>query len=332
MPAPLAKGIVITISVLVAAGIAVYENPQIQEWLETSRRKIAMAISSWGEELNPYHSESREDISMTEELGDEAELRRRRIREDIQRRREILESSKRRKSTASCASFSTLVDSEGRLKSLKESDNSNSPVSRSTGVDITAVETVNRILDRSSVASPSSSSKIQLRINSQQELEVLEDIVRHRLPIPPMSEVSSDHPSESLVGLTPTSEFLGSEMPLSLESLPEQIWDRFLPPINNLTASSVSSHTEDDFVYTHPDLLNGGSISPPPTDFENVWHHDVSSTPSIASSASHIQNETFEIMSEGTLSDLGGDLGNSFTPTSWSEVGSVISSNDENHQ
>ncbi|KAI1918316.1 hypothetical protein LOZ66_000039 [Ophidiomyces ophidiicola] len=331
MPAPLATGIVITISVLVAAGIVVYENPQIQEWLETSRRKIAMAISSWEENLNPYHSESREDISMTEELGDEAELRRRRIREDIQRRREILESSKRRKSTASCARFSTLVDSEGRLKSLKESENSNSPVSRSTGVDITAVETVNRILDRSSVASPSS-SKIQLRINSQQELEVLEDIVRHRLPIPPMSEVSSDHPSESLVGLTPTSEFLGPEMPLSLESLPEQIWDRFLPPINNLTASSVSSHTEDGFVYTHPDLLNGGSNSPLPTDFENVWHPDVSSTPSIASSTSHIQNETFEIMSEGTLSDLGGDLGNPFTPTSWSEVGSVISSNDENRQ
>ena len=59
-------GIIIAASVLVAAGVAIYNDPQVQEWLETSRRKIATALSSLSEELNgassqsPHHGQTRE--------------------------------------------------------------------------------------------------------------------------------------------------------------------------------------------------------------------------------------------------------------------------------
>ncbi|KAI9863938.1 MAG: hypothetical protein M1824_005976 [Vezdaea acicularis] len=37
-------GLIVTASILIAAGIAVYENPQIQEWIESQRRRIAQAF------------------------------------------------------------------------------------------------------------------------------------------------------------------------------------------------------------------------------------------------------------------------------------------------
>jgi hypothetical protein len=55
MPAPLAKGLIIAASVLVAAGIAIYESPQVREWVDQSRRKIALALHSLGDEFNPPH-------------------------------------------------------------------------------------------------------------------------------------------------------------------------------------------------------------------------------------------------------------------------------------
>lgn len=51
MPTP-SPGIIIAASVLVAAGVAIYNDPQVQEWLENSRRKIVVAWSSFGDDLN----------------------------------------------------------------------------------------------------------------------------------------------------------------------------------------------------------------------------------------------------------------------------------------
>ncbi|KAI9819775.1 MAG: hypothetical protein M1826_001084 [Phylliscum demangeonii] len=50
MPAPLAKGLVLAATVLVAAGLAIYENPDVQEWLERTRRKIASALYNVGDD------------------------------------------------------------------------------------------------------------------------------------------------------------------------------------------------------------------------------------------------------------------------------------------
>jgi len=53
MPAPLAKGILISLSILAAVGIAVYENPQVKEWVEEQRRKITEFLATFGDQLDP---------------------------------------------------------------------------------------------------------------------------------------------------------------------------------------------------------------------------------------------------------------------------------------
>ncbi|KAK5175150.1 uncharacterized protein LTR77_000287 [Saxophila tyrrhenica] len=53
MPAPVVKGILISISIITALGVAVLENPQVQAWLEQQRQKIAELLRSIGHELDP---------------------------------------------------------------------------------------------------------------------------------------------------------------------------------------------------------------------------------------------------------------------------------------
>ncbi|KAK3670821.1 hypothetical protein LTR78_009265 [Recurvomyces mirabilis] len=53
MPAAVVKGIIISISIITALGIAVLENPQLQAWLEEQRQKIVVLLRSLGEELDP---------------------------------------------------------------------------------------------------------------------------------------------------------------------------------------------------------------------------------------------------------------------------------------
>lgn len=62
MPAPIAKGLIIAASVLVAAGIAVYEHPQVQEWVERTRRKIVIAINNLGEPPRPAGRPTEEEV------------------------------------------------------------------------------------------------------------------------------------------------------------------------------------------------------------------------------------------------------------------------------
>ncbi|KAK4631806.1 hypothetical protein CLAFUR4_02924 [Fulvia fulva] len=53
MPAAVVKGIILSISLIAALGIAVLENPQVQEWLEEQRRKVAELLRQIGQELDP---------------------------------------------------------------------------------------------------------------------------------------------------------------------------------------------------------------------------------------------------------------------------------------
>ncbi|SMQ54459.1 unnamed protein product [Zymoseptoria tritici ST99CH_3D7] len=54
MPAPaVAKGIIISLSIIAALGVAVAENPQIQAWLEEQRRRIVELLRQIGDELDP---------------------------------------------------------------------------------------------------------------------------------------------------------------------------------------------------------------------------------------------------------------------------------------
>ncbi|KAK5277137.1 hypothetical protein LTR16_010191, partial [Cryomyces antarcticus] len=125
MPAPLAKGIIIAASVLVAAGIAFYENPQVREWIEQSRRKIAMALNNLSEDSLPQTREEEAAAREATYNSPEAEERRRQGREYLARRtREMFEMRRRREENKQrgeatggmSGSFDTLVNDDGRLR------------------------------------------------------------------------------------------------------------------------------------------------------------------------------------------------------------------------
>jgi hypothetical protein len=306
---------VITVTVLLAAGIAVYESPQVRQWIEASRRKIAIALHNLGDEINPPR-QPREDISMMEDVSDEAEERRRKAREEILRRRGVLESQRRRSNTGSSGSFDALVDKDGRLKEQSEG---------LTSAKATATDANNSsgITHRRHDADPASDVNLeQLR----------------SLRLQPPSEVSSARASGSHVDLTPTSEFPDSEFEFPNHNDASQDLSR-QSDYMSAVSSRMSSGTEDgepDFYYAHPNhpnrtqeamnsWLQGPSI---PARNENLY--DASTAASIASSMSHINHEAFEASSDGTMSEAELVQG-VHTPVSWSEVGSVISSNDGSH-
>jgi hypothetical protein len=46
-------GILLSLSILTAVGLAVYQNPQVQAWVEEQRRKIIEFLQTFGDELDP---------------------------------------------------------------------------------------------------------------------------------------------------------------------------------------------------------------------------------------------------------------------------------------
>lgn len=59
MPAVFAKVAIVGVSIAVAAAIAVYESPQARQFAEDVRRKIAIALHSLGDEINPRSQQPR---------------------------------------------------------------------------------------------------------------------------------------------------------------------------------------------------------------------------------------------------------------------------------
>lgn len=308
-------GLIITVSVLVAAGIAVYESPQFQQWVSTSRRKIALALHNLGDEIQPQDIAMREDISMTEEAGEVAEERRRIARAEIMRRGTLLDSRRKANQPGQPHdSFDALVDKEGNLRKNEDRE-------------INAL--TNRGLAANSTGVNLGTSEPLRRGGKHIEADYSTTLGRNNLHVDIPLSASSNHPSESMVQFTPTSEAHEGD----------SLFDPFSP--NSPLSASGSSHTADhqQVFYAHPDaatnethehshLAELDSFS-----HESVQqsHHDISSAPSTTGSFSHVGGFD-DSTSDGTISDLGGrSVGGVATPASWSEVGSVISDEDAGH-
>lgn len=349
-------GIVITVAVLVAAGLAAYENPHVRQWFDTSRRKIAVALHSLGDEINP-NARSRvsrgDDPSMREDDSEIAEERRRRARYEIMERGRILEE-KRRGSKASkraspAGSFDTLVDQDGKLK---EDFDEAAPEGKTTAAETLDTSGLMHRHQRPLIGEPSylhspvnSSLSVQQTANSDQnnfpttepdlmtqyETE-MRDAWHLPLPTNPNSQApSSHHPSESLIELTPTSEFPDPDFSIPLRQEP-------LERSSYFSAASGSSRTlssyhqsspppppynqsEPEYYYAHPHhatmSMNPAPISPPLQD------PSVSSAPSLSGSIDHVFAQEAESSDDGIMSENGDGM---VTPASWTEVGSVVSS------
>lgn len=400
-------GIIITVSVLVAAGIAVYESPEIRRWLNNSRRRIAVALYNLGDEIHPTDT-VRDDISLTEDTSEDAQARRQRARDEISQKAAIL-TSRRKTSTSppltssswpswssnresGVVSFDTLVDGEGKLRSSDNHDakstsnndheftigdkgSGSNGLGVSTAVDLESSMTsasakllprnvansLSDNLQQHSEALFSSSSQNQPHALTESRLqaqsEMFEDIGHNRLGltvpiITPEEEAWSHHTSESLIDLTPTSEFPGTDTGISdipPDNLPLPQHQQLQQQQYGLVASeyfslpSSPAHSTDtgskpEYYYAHPSnhVIEAGAGPVTSNAFENHGHNLSSSLPSVQpGSLSHHRDEDdipHDVSSDGTLSDWGHPSSAGIaTPASWSEVGSVVSGDDGHH-
>ena len=239
-------GILITVSALVAAGVAVYESPQFRQWVDNSRRKLAQTLHNLGDEIQPreYVSPFREDISMTEDVGPAAEERRRAVREELERRGVALMARRKKSDGSPPSSFDSIVDREGRLLDLDDAEGvGSSPpgtLANSTAVDL----------------GTSSSQPVQRgRPAGDEELLQLDD-------------TSAPQSSATPAQLTPTSEV---PSPLSLSKTEGRSAEYFYAPPepfsdDNELHRPTTPSTVSDFSHVHnesaaDDASSDGTLS-----------------------------------------------------------------------
>lgn len=325
----------IATTVAVTAGVMLYESPQVRKWIKESRRRIAAILHKLGDEISPIEKEKYEDISMKEDTSPEAIQRRESALEELERRATILESRRRNetgtdysKAAQRCAgkkssvsSFDTLVDSDGRLR---KADDMHTDIERgfTTGIDLNS-ETEAAVLRRhDTISDPvaTKSSPLPRSFSPEQKQNTLENVADDQPQHPtlitaPPSDLSSNHPSEALVDLTPTSE-----------------WSSHHSPALTRTQSEI------DCFYAHPEHVGSTDNFTSPMAEEQLPY--VLAAPSHASNTSlhHMgHQDPFEdgnasVLSSDTMSDLANtDAGHVQTPETWSEVASVVSDDAHHH-
>ena len=336
MEADILIGLIITLSLLCAAGLAAYENPQVRQWIDESRRKVAVALHSLGDELAP-DSESRrnsrettreksQDASTREDEDPEAVERRRRARQEILDRGRMLEERRRSKQAAAgkAKSFDDLVDKDGTLRSEESTAMTTAaePQAEETGLRHRHTESqaaaagsafANPFGDEMNVSSPAAVQEDEICRSTTPTLPTSPTSP----PVPPKpaayqpqrllidTDEVSNHPSEQLLDLTPTTSASSANADLA------ELNDNHQPLQTNFW--SVNEWAQDS---GHADFY-----SPPRSETAGV--DDRSEAP-IAGSQTHNEEHASQMGSEDldVLSDDGAGIS---TPDSWTEVGSQVS-------
>ena len=338
MAAPL--GIIITVSILVAATLAAYENPNVRAWIDRTRQKVAMGVYSLGDEIHPRQARSMRsstDASMMEDKSDAAEARRQRVRAEIMERTRVLQHGRKRSkpsgsSTPTSPSFDSLVDDQGKLRQ-------GDTVASTSAVE--ATEQVGTLRSRHQIPieadlhqsvdaniplrqlpqRPETATQLRDPFESRYELEMRNT---WNLPLPDRASMPSSHASDSLIDLTPTTEdFPDPDYSIpSADALPDHPTqsDYF-----SAAASRRSSHTmseaEPDFYYAHPSNPMV-PLEPRRQRPQSEIAFSVSSAPSVAGSTHHVHASEAEMSEDDLLSEPDGIR----TPASaWTEVGSTVS-------
>ncbi|ERF75753.1 hypothetical protein EPUS_01583 [Endocarpon pusillum Z07020] len=329
-------GLIVLAVVVVAAGAAAYENPNVREWLEHSRRKIAHALHSLGDEINPRVKQSgRNDPSMQEDETQAAEERRRRARAEIMEKGRIMEERRRRKRGSQdlpspTGSFDTLVDKDGMLKKAGMVDKDEADATTTAVEPIALTEGLtNRRPDspaakalHESVDAPISLRQLSTSPDTDSEDPFVTEYEREmrnawNLPLPPQPAptASSAHESESLIDFTPTSEFPDPEIIIPHGTTGN---DHALEQTEYFSIASNSSHTLSEAQFSSPPVV---------LPYASQSHlQPASASASIADSIDHVQASDVEgsVSDDGVLSEFGDGIR---TPASgWTDVGSVVSS------
>lgn len=274
---------------------------------------------------------------MREDDTDAAEERRRRARAEIMEKARIMEEKRRKKHKAKAAdsptaSFDTLVDGDGMLKQNNTGDGADATTSAVEQLPPTEGLTNRRATSppakamHESVDAPIALRQLSSTRDTHPEDPFETDYERElrntwNLSLPhPAPPASSAHESESLIELTPTSEFPDPDivLPSSIASHGDS-----LDQTQYFSIASNSSHT----------LSEAAPVSPPvvlqfaPNSQSQPQAIPPPSISSMADSIDHVGGSDVEggsVSDDGVLSEFGDGIR---TPASgWTDVGSVLSS------
>ena len=329
-------GLILSFSILFAASLAIYENnPEIRNWVDNSRRKIAVALHSLGDDLAPPNPSRNpnpaRDASTREDDSPEAAERRRRARQEIIERGRVLEERRRQK-RASTRTFDDLVDKDGVLKSTGTDAR---PIPAETQPE--ATELKKRKIEAQGAAMgatlanpfadevpmefyPAAESTTPIA-RSRSSTPTLRASPPEQVPLTPQTpntqlvdtDVISNHPSEHLINLTPTTSAAPSSHNDDLALLspisplaPED--DEAPPPAPWAVSINEWAENTTASFYSAPQ-------SQPET--QEQPNRDGALIPTISESGEHVSQFGSDV-TDDVLSEFGGIS----TPGSWTEVGS----------
>ena len=330
---------IITISLLCAAGLAIYENPQVRQWIDESRRKAAIALHNLGDELVPQ-SESRAstpDASTREDEDPEAVERRRKARQEILERGRMMEERRKSKQAAQgkAKSFDDMVDKDGALKVEELTASSSAAEAQPEESGLRHRHTEHRAAALGSAFADPFADEMGLPVMdappSPQEQKP-DPISRSSTPTHPVSSASpptlrdstasppvppkpaayqpqrllidadevSNHPSEQLLDLTPTTSASSAATDLA------ELNDHPRPSRSNYWSVNEWAQTSAPAFYSPPRSEEAGGIE------ERMENHTDGSYAGTGEHASQIGSEDLDVMSDDGIR----------TPDNWTEVGS----------
>ncbi|KAL9030610.1 MAG: hypothetical protein Q9196_001291 [Gyalolechia fulgens] len=349
------RGIIVSVSLLLAVGLAVYEHPQVKQWVDESRRKIAFALHNLGDDLDPTSTHGRnssQDASTREDDSPEAVERRRRARQDIMERGRMMEEKRRSQQAESTQSrsFDELVDEGGNLKlgathgatsateaqpeqrGLRNRNNEphrnalyNPCADKSTnGAHLEDVPTETTSLHTQTQRSRSSStatlpaSPVPPPVPPKEPLVPSSSEIAPRIPQPRLlidTDDVSNHPSEALIDLTPTTS---TSSGADLSELNQQ--------------SYPSNHSQSNFWSVHEWAENNSARAQfytPPRSEAALGERDEPREEGRGSGEDgRSETGSGEMISRmGSMSDMDvmSEVSGVDTQGSWSEVGSRVS-------
>jgi hypothetical protein len=314
---PFTAGIIIAASIVVAAGIAIYESPQVRAWVDQSRRKIAVALHNLGDDIQPRRaSESSDDFDARKRRRDE--LIRHNRNELIRRAREEgvavdldelarigdenMDMAERRSRADRSKSFDTLVGTDGILKTTGN-DAADKSLRKRGAAGFAA--------GSATMSDPFADETVLFDVGDDQDAPSPKEFTYTEPPTTRESTATLDAQSPPLIDLT-------SDLPAP------ETHDDTEPATQSFY--SVASHTQDTLTPDHPlaatqffddeaaSHMSTGTLTPRS---ERADDMDILS----------MQNDTdHDARSESDFTEGGfsefGERDGIMTPSSWTDVGS----------
>lgn len=333
-------------TVIFAAGLAVYENPQVRKWVDNSRRKIAIALHSLGDEITPPASsgERPSDASTREDASIDAVERRRKVRMELLERGRLLEEKRKlqKEESAKVQTFDDLVDKDGTLLSEKDAAittaaelgtaepnlrkrhlDSEGTVVVSTGETSETTlrkqnpESERPLVDIASANQVNEEAIVEVHKYSRSSTPTLAPSPQPSTPVPARQstlhvdiEILSNHPSEALIDRTPTTSFTSAEEP---ELFSFSHHSSQTPPQSHRSVHEWAENTSGTAVfYSSLQSRNAAVI-----EVEDPWVANVSEAGDAVSCPHGGSDREID-----SWSDIGDPCA---TPDSWTEAGSVTS-------